>query len=158
MKFLKIRIKRGNPKKGEHQMVYPDIYDASEIQQTLVGGILYSSEIGRGASHEDCILCCSDDELAATYIAEGKGDIVAQSEEEVDAFMNTRWERRNEGEEQVTDSDRILAIQTKSQVGQALSMEDRDALDPDKRTPGINRINKDHNIFFHRFKVDNAKK
>lgn len=157
MKYIKVKIKRGNAKKGEHQMVYPDCYDATEVQQVLVGGILYPNEIGRGASEEDCVMCLSSDELANEYIAESSGDIIELTEIEVDTYMSTRWEMRNESEEKVSDPNRLMAIQLKHQLGKPLTIEDEDALNPDKRTPGINRVNRDHNIFFHRFKVDNEK-
>jgi hypothetical protein len=156
MKYLKIRIRRGDSKKGEHQMVYPDIYDAMEVEQVKVGPILYPNEIGKGASEEDCLICFSDNTTADEYIAQGDGDIIQLTEAEVDEYMNTRWERRNDGEEQVLNPERLLAIQVKLQAGVALSGEDQDVLNPDKRVSGINKINKDHNIFFHRFKVDNA--
>lgn len=157
MKYLKIKVKRGDAKKGEHQMLYPDCYDPMEIQQSLIGGIIYPNEIGKGASEEDCVLCLSDDALADKYVTESNGDIKELSETQVDTFMNTRWERRNDPEERVTDPDRILGIQVKNKLNIALSKEDHDALDPDLRVPGINRVNKDHNIFRHRFKVDNKK-
>ena len=136
-------------------MVYPDCYDAMEIEQALVGGILYPNEIGRGANEEDCVVCLSDDALAAEYVAESGGDITELSEAQVDNYMSTRWERLNDPEEKVTDPDRIVAIQLRHQLGKPLTTEDEAAIDPDKRTQGINRMNKDHNLFLHRFKIDN---
>ena len=136
-------------------MVYPDCYDAMEIEQALVGGILYPNEIGRGANEEDCVVCLSDDALAAEYVAESGGDITELSEAQVDNYMSTRWDRRNDPEEKVTDPDRIVAIQLRHQLGKPLTTEDEAAIDPDKRTQGINRMNKDHNLFLHRFKIDN---
>lgn len=156
MKYLKIRIRRGDPRKGEHQMVYPDIYDAMEVERVMIGPILYPNEIGKGADEEDCVICFGDDLVADGYIAQSGGDIVEVSEAEVDTYMATRWERRNDPEERVTDSDRILAILTKKTLNKVQTAEDKKAIDPDKRTPGINRVNKDHNLFFHRFKVDNV--
>jgi hypothetical protein len=158
MKYLKIRIRRGDSRKGEHQMVYPDIYDAMEVEQVKVGPILYPNEIGKGASEEDCLICFGDDTIADEYISQSKGDITQLTEAEVDEYMSTRWERRNDGEEQVTNPERLLAIQVKLQAGVTLSAEDRDVLNPDKRVAGINKINKNHNIFFHRFKADSAPK
>ena len=158
MKYLKVRITRGDVRKGEHQMVYPDVYDAREVEQNKTGPILYPNEIGKGASEEDCVICFGDDAIADEYISQSHGDIVELSEAEVDIYMETRWERRNDGEESVTDPNRIMAIQAKQQAGLGLSAEDMDVLNPDKRISGINRINKDHNIFFHRFKADNAPK
>ena len=155
MKYLKIKIKKGDPKKGEHQMVYPDIYDAMEVEQVKIGPILYPNEIGKGAAEEDCVICFGDDTTANDYISGSAGRIRELSATEVDSYMATRWERRKEAEEQVIDDKRILAILTKKMLGKPQSNEDLDAMDPDKRTPGINRVNKDHNIFFHRFKIDN---
>ena len=155
MKYLKIKIKKGDPKKGEHQMVYPDIYDAMEVEQVKIGPILYPNEIGKGAAEEDCVICFGDDTTANDYISGSAGRIRELSASEVDSYMAARWERRKEAEEQVIDDKRILAILTKKMLGKSQSNEDLDAIDPDKRTPGINRVNKDHNIFFHRFKIDN---
>lgn len=155
MKYLKIKIKKGDPKKGEHQMVYPDIYDAMEVEQVKIGPILYPNEIGKGAAEEDCVICFGDDTIANDYISGSAGRIRELSASEVDSYMAARWERRKEAEEQVIDDKRILAILTKKMLGKSQSNEDLDAIDPDKRTPGINRVNKDHNIFFHRFKIDN---
>jgi len=93
--------------------------------------------------------------LAAEYVAESGGDMTGLSEAQVDNYMSTRWERRNDPEEKVADPDRLMAIQLKNQLGISLTKEDSDAIDPDKRTPGINRMNKDHNLFLHRFKIDN---
>ena len=136
-------------------MVYPECYDAQEVEHAKMGPILYPNEMGHGAAEEDCLICLGDDAIADEYIAQGKGDIVELLEAGVDEYMLTRWENRNSGTERVTDNDKLLAIQVKLQAGIALSAEDHDALNPDKRTTGINRINMDHNIFFHRFKADN---
>ena len=157
MKYLLIRIKRGDIRKSEHQMVYPDIYDAMEVEQVKIGPILYSNEIGHGADKEDCIICFGNEEVANQYVTLGDGAITELTTAEVDEYMLTRWERRNDGEEQITNSNRLLAIQVKLQVGMTLSTEDQDALNPDKRVSGINKINRDHNVFFHRFKVDNKR-
>jgi len=158
MKYLKIKIKRGDARKGEHQMIYPDCYDAIGIEHALIGGILYPNEIGKGSNEEDCVVCLSDDALADDYIAQSGGDIVELTEIQVDKYMSTRWEQRNDPEEKVADPDRLAAIQLKNQLGIPLTAEDEAALDPDKRVLGINRVNKDHNLFVHRFKVDNEEK
>jgi hypothetical protein len=155
MKYLKIKIKKGDPKKGEHQMIYPDVYDAMEVEQVKIGPILYPNEIGKGAAEEDCVICVGNDIVAEEYISGSAGAITELSVAEVDVFVATRWERRKEAEEQVLDAKRILAILTKKMLGKPQSKEDQDAMNPDKRTPGINRVNKDHNVFFHRFKADN---
>jgi hypothetical protein len=156
MKYLKIRIMRGDPKKGEHQMVYPEVYDAMEVEEVKIGPIMYPNEIGKGADKEDCVICFSDDSIANSYIADGAGAIVELTELQVDVYMRTYWEGRHNPREQVTDPDRILAILTKKTLNNLQTQEDRDAIDPDKRTPGINRMNKDHNRFFHRFVIDNV--
>lgn len=155
MKYVQIRIRQGDPKKGEHQMMYPDVYDAMEVEQVKIGSILYPGEIGKGAEEEDCVICFGDDLIADDYISLGGEDIIELSEVDVDTFMATRWEGRNDPEERVTDPDRILAILTKKSLNKPQTNEDKDAIDPDKRVPGINRVNKDHNRFFHRFVIDN---
>ena len=137
MKYLKIRIRRGNIKAGEHQMKYPDVYDAMEVEEIKIGPIMYPNEIGKGAEEEDCVICFGDDVIA-------------------DDYMATRWEGRANPEEAVIDSDRILAILTKKMLNSPQTNEDKDAMDPDKRVPGINRMNRNHNRFFHRFVIDNV--
>jgi hypothetical protein len=158
MKYLKIKIKRGDPRKGENQMMYPACYDAMEVELVKIGPILYPDEIGRGATEEDCVICFGDNKIAAEYVRDGGSDIVELTEAAVDSYMSTRWERRKDAEEQVTDEPRILSILTKKTLNMPLSTEDLDAINPDKRTPGVNRANKDHNRFFHHFKVDNNAK
>jgi len=136
-------------------MVYPAVYDAQEVEALKIGPILYPGEIGKGAGFEHCIICLSDDVVAQEYINASNGDIIELTAAQVDAYMAERWEGRHNPEEAVTHSDRIQAIIAKTGAGIALSDEDRAALDPDNRMLGVNRRNKDHNIFFHRFKVDN---
>lgn len=156
MKYLKIRITLGDRKKGEPQMVYPSVYDATEVEQVKIGPIFYPNEIGKGSDEEDCVICFSDDLLAEDYISMSGGDITEQTEAQVDTYMATRWEGRNGSEELVTDPDRMLAILAKKTLNKQHTNEDKDSIDPDKRTPGINRVNKDHNRFFHRFVIDNV--
>lgn len=156
MKYLQIRIKRGDSNKGENQMVYPAIYDANEVEGVMIGSILYTGEIGKGADEEDCMLCVGDDFIADDYIAAGGGDIVEVTEAEVDTFMVTRWEGRNDAEEQVIDINKILSVMMKKTLNISRTTEDLDAINPDKRTPGINRINKNHNRFFHKYVADNV--
>lgn len=156
MKYLQIRIKRGDPSKGEHQMVYPNVYDAQEVEEVKIGPIMYPNEIGKGADEEHCVICFGNDIVASDYISLGGSDILELTEAEVDTYMNTHWEGRNDPEEKVTDVDRIIACLTKKTLNKAQTNEDKDAIDPDKRTPGINRVNKNHNRFFHRYTVDNV--
>lgn len=156
MKYIKIKIKRGDAQKGENQMVYPDCYDAMEVERVKIGPILYPGEIGKGADEEDCIVCFSDDFVADDYIAGGGGDIVEVTEAAVDTFMATRWEGRNEAEEQIIDINKILSIMMKKTLNIQRTTEDLDAIDPDKRTPGINRVNRNHNRFFHKYVADNV--
>ncbi|MBE9594267.1 MAG: hypothetical protein IMF19_12415 [Proteobacteria bacterium] len=137
-------------------MMYPGVYDAQEVEQVKMGPILYPNEIGKGADEEDCVICFGDDIIADNYISLSEGDIVELSEAEVDKYTATRWEGRNEPEEKVIDPDKILAILAKKMLNKPQTDEDKDAIDPDKRTPGINRMNKDHNLFFHRFTIDNV--
>ena len=156
MKYLKIHIRSGDLKKGEHQMMYPDVYDAQEVEQVKIGPILYPNEIGKGAEEEDCVICFSDDIIANDYISLSGGEITELSAIDVDTYMTTRWEGRNDCNEKVIDIDRLLAIQVKKSLAIKLTAEDDSAMDPNNRVPGINIVNKDHNIFFHRFKVDNT--
>jgi len=127
-----------------------------EVEQVKIGPILYPNEIGKGATEEDCVICFNDDEIADEYLKNGESNITELTEAQVDEYMRTRWERRNDPEEKVVDIDRIMAIQLKKQLNIALTVEDMAAIDPDNRVPGINRKNKDHNFFFHRFKADNS--
>lgn len=153
--YLKIRIRRGDPAKGENQMVYPDVYDAREVDAAKQGPILYPGEIGKGASEEHCVVCFHNAEVAKEYLKDK--DITKLTKIQVNKFMRERWTGRKDPEERVMDPNRLTAIVAKQNAGMKLSQEDQDALDPDKRVPGINRVNKDSNIFEHRFKADNKR-
>ena len=124
MKYLKIHIRSGDLKKGEHQMMYPDVYDAQEVEQVKIGPILYPNEIGKGAEEEDCVICFSDDIIANDYISLSGGEITELSAIDVDTYMTTRWEGRNDCNEKVIDIDRLLAIQVKKSLAIKLTAED----------------------------------
>lgn len=151
MKYLKVKLVKGDHNKGEDQLVYPSVWNPYEVDRVKIGPILYSGMIGdEGKNVEYILVCFKDDDVADRYIRESNGDIIEVSEKVADAFVGYRWEGRNMPDEVVTDVNRLIAILVKKLVGMELTPDDMNAIDPDKPTPGINRIPKDRSIFTKR--------
>lgn len=144
MKLLSVRIRRGDFRKGEPQLVYPERYDAVEVElegmsaPSLAGhaSIGMSGDIGRGATEEFCIIALPDT-LADEYALDPDMEII--SETEADTLME-EWRVKNGiPEERITDENRFRMIEAKQKAGIQLSQEDLDALDPEKPVKGINK-------------------
>lgn len=140
MRIVKVRIRRGGV--GEDMMVYPDVYNAQEVDRSGLGpcGIngtgAYSGGIGRGQDHEFCLVLL-DDKVADKYLKDS--DIVEVTGTEADTLME-QWRIDNdESEEVILDPARLQAITAKQAAGIALTQEDHDALDPAKAVKGINK-------------------
>jgi len=140
MKVVKVRIRRGNV--GENQMVYPQRYNAEEVDRNGLGPLnvnqtgAYSGHIGRGGAEEWCIILLADT-LAADYAKDKDMEIITSRK--ADALME-QWRIDNdESDEVVRDPERINAIAVKQAARIALTAEDLRALDPDDSIPGINK-------------------
>jgi hypothetical protein len=134
MKTVRVHIRRGDPKQGEDQMVYPAGFNAQEVAYRGLGHIAYSGHIGLG-EQEEWTLIMVDDDLATQYDADPDMEIVTEAEADLDI---EDWRvMKNEPLEVVTDPNRIAAINAKVAAGVTLSAEDLLALDPDSPIPGI---------------------
>lgn len=138
MKIVKVRIRRGDPRRGENQMLYPARFNAREVSVRGIGHLPggYSGHIGLGGNEEYTFVGL-DDDLADEYALDPDMEIVDPVDADVE-LENWRV-MRGEPEERVTDVSRIQAISAKQAAGIALSQEDLDALNPDSDVPGINR-------------------
>ena len=140
MKCVKVLIKRGGA--GEEMMVYPNPYNAHEVDRNGVGPLgvnqsgAYSGHIGNGGSQEWCIIIL-DDTLATAYARDPDMEIITSIQ--ADAFMEQWRVEKNESEEVLTNSEVIAAIRAKQTANLNLSVDDQRALDPDDPMPGINK-------------------
>ena len=141
MKLVKVRIRRGDPRKGEPQMVYPSLFDPQEVHARGIGHVHgrygYSGHIGMGGNEEWTIVGV-DDAVATRYATDA--DMAIVTPVEADALIEEWRVFRGDPAEVVTDPQRIQAIATKQAAGLALTDEDREALDPEGDTHGVNRL------------------
>ncbi len=144
MRIVKVRIRRGDHRKGEDAMVYPKRYDPVEVDRyghyaTKLGhpGVTMSGGIGRGEPEEWCLIMLPD-ALAQEYAQDPDMEIIDDATAEA---LMAQWKQDNEvPDEVVTDPARIEAIKAKAAAGIPLSIEDRKALDPaDHTTPGVEK-------------------
>ena len=156
MRIVKVRIRRGGP--GENMMVYPDRYNAQEVDRMGMGpgGFLgissYSGHIGRGGLEEWCLIALPP-HLAYEYARSSDMEIVTVNE--TDDLLEKWRIMKGIPEEVVSDPNRIMAIRAKQEAGIKLSAEDYKALDPEDPIPGITKsvrkigdIAKTYNISF----------
>lgn len=137
MKFVRVRIRRGDRSKGEAPMTYPTRFDPDEVHRHGIGHIAYSGHLAEGGDQEWTIIGL-DDAVADEYATDPDMEIVDAPT--ADADMEAWRIRKGEPAEQVRDPNRLAAIQAKQQAGIALTAEDMEALDPESSVPGINRV------------------
>ena len=143
MKYVLITTRLGAV--NEDQIQYPAVYDAVEVDRSRLGPLIYKGRHDEGDETGE-VLTALKDEVADRYAQDSDVRIVSKA-------VVTTWLKNNpnmaaDPEEQVTDSERLMAIQTKIAAGITLSTEDRDALDPDKPVRGINRRRKNADSYF----------
>lgn len=138
MKFVKVRIRRGDQASGEPQMVYPAMFNPYEVQSSGVGHLHqgYSGHIGFGGSEEWTIIGV-DDAVADRYATDPDMAIVTATQADVE--MESWRLFRGDPAEEIRDPVRIQAIVAKQAVGLALTAEDMAALDPTSPVRGINK-------------------
>lgn len=143
MKLVLVRIRRGDPSKGEPQMVYPARFNAQEVHARgvgHVGGVYgYSGHMALGADEEWTIIGV-DDALADEYDADP--DMMVISEAEADAYFEEWRVLNNRPSVLVRDPERLRMVALKRDMGMELTPEDLAALDPESQVPGVNRIPK----------------
>lgn len=144
MKLVSVRIRRGDYKKGEAQLVYPDRYDPREVDAEGLSavqlggnaGVGMSGDIGRGGTEEFCVIALPD-ALADEYAEDPDMELITETQCDL---LHEDWRKSNGlPEEMVTDEMRLRVIEAKQKAGIALSQEDMDALDPTKPVKGINK-------------------
>lgn len=141
VKIVKVRIRRG----GLHEdlMVYPDRYNAEEVDRYGVGPLnvqqmagAYSGHIGMGGDEEWCLIVLLTS-LAQEYAESPDMEIITAPE--ADALMEEWRIYLGEPEEVILDPGRIAAIRAKQGADIPLTQEDLDALDPEHPARGINK-------------------
>lgn len=143
MKYVLITTRLGAV--NENQIQYPGVYDAVEIDRVRLGPLIYKGRHDEGDATGE-VLTSMKDEAATKYAKDP--DVRIITEAEATMWLQTNPNMAGDPEERVTDSDRLMAIQTKIAAGIPLSTEDSDALDPDKPVRGINRRRKDAQSYF----------
>jgi hypothetical protein len=103
-KVVKVRIHRGDPTRGEHQLEYPDRYHAQEVDQRgqLIGPRLngYSGHIGRGGDEEWCLIVLPD-ELADEYARDTDMEIIPVAKAD---DLRERWAAISHGDIKESDT------------------------------------------------------
>ena len=136
--YLRVTMIRGNKSIGEDAMLYPAIYNPSEVDQNKLGPIVYEGAFSRGEAIEECLIFI-EAAVADRYATNDPRRFAILNEREADTWLGANKQLANQPEERVTDPNRIQAILAKNVSGVALSQEDLYALDPDNPMQGINR-------------------
>lgn len=146
MKTLKMRIKR-EAQDGRTHYEYPvPYYDAHKV----VFGPIYEGSIdtyaaeaqGRNAKDEFIIVGVADADAPQFLDANGKDDgtgfiwsCVEVNDAEAEADGG-KWMPQGE---KIVDQNKVMSILAKIGRGEELTKQEKDALDPDKDEPGINK-------------------
>ncbi len=142
MAFILVTMKLQNiPGK---RMGYPKAYNPSQVLYNPV----YEGAFARGEKEEKCLVCVRD-EVVTEWAADSEGRMEIVTEAQADAWLAANKQIADMAEEQVTDSNRIMAILAKKAADIPLSQDDKDAVDPDKPTKGIRRKKKTCKDFFN---------
>ncbi len=145
MKFVVVTIRNNRDKKGR-RLTYPNLYDADEVHRNFKRTLLYEGGITEFGEDTEEMLMLLLDEVADKYA--GSKDMRIISRADAELFIQNARSLASDPIEQVTDVDRLIAIQTKLAASVALTQEDRDALDPTNPVRGINRKEKTVAGFF----------
>ncbi len=136
MKYILVTMKLQNV--PGHRMGYPSVYNAADVELNKKGPIIYEGAFSRGEDTEQCLLYVQD-ALADRYVAGSRGLIKEVTAVEADAWLAVNKQELAKSVEEITDQGRLIAIQAKKAAGQPLSQEDKDAVNPDHVTKGINK-------------------
>lgn len=136
MKYILVTMKLQNV--AGHRMGYPGVYNAAEVELNKKGPIIYEGAFSRGENTEQCLMYVQD-ALADKYVARSGGLIKVVTDVEADAWLAVNKQETAKPVEEITDQGRLIAIQAKTAAGQVLSQEDKEAVDPDNLTKGINK-------------------
>ncbi len=136
MKFIIVTIKR-NTTRGEPTMQYPAMYDRQVVKDEAVGPIIYNGGMSiNGLDESECLLLVPD-RIANAW--EADPDIRIADKAAADLWIGTGNAQEDaKPSEEVTDDQRLRAIDTKIAAGVTLSASDLNALDPTNPERGIN--------------------
>jgi len=120
-------------------MVYPDVYDAIEVERNKKGPIVYEGALSFGEDTEECLIYLKGI-VADAYALHADISIITEAQADVWLAANRQLQRLPET--RITDADRLTTIALKQQLGEEFDEEDLQALDPDEPMRGINRVPK----------------
>jgi len=147
MKFLKMTIQR---RKIENKTRYgypTPHYEASKTKVLLYeGGLDSNAQVARDRNKDDeyILIGVDDGDLAQFLKANGyEKDGFTYGAEEIDlAAMKSIGDAYTGQSTKITDENKVIQICAKAALGQALSQEEKDALDPEKDASGIVKTKK----------------
>ncbi len=133
MKFILVTIKAGGDT-DKNPMVWPKIWNAQHVQRNKIGPTILDGGIRRGGATAEALLHVTN-RLAEAYTIDD--DIREMTQAEAEAWILANPQVQGRPDEEVTDANRLTAIIAKKAAGQALSQEDKDAVNPDNSTAGV---------------------
>lgn len=151
MRVVKVRIRRGdmsiNPSTGkprEPMMVYPDAYNAEEVDR-YGGGVnrlnmaqvAYSGEIGREGGGEEYLFIALPDDIAERYAQDP--DMMVVTSTVADVEMEQARINNNVPEQVISAPEQVKLLQEKQAAKIPLTQGELDILDPTKPVKGINK-------------------
>lgn len=159
MKWLLVLIVRGT-QPGDPVMLRPPPWDSEEVQRWGHHGAVRDGGLARGQDVEEELVLISDT-IANSYTAENPTHYRILTDFEADKWCERAAALRGEPAVAITDPDRIRLTETKMRAAALaaegklanlevppVTQEDLDALDPDRPTPGVNRIVRKASTYF----------
>lgn len=135
MKLIKMKIKR-NQTAERTRYVYPKGYDATKVRFGPVYESFlpenYDEVVARGNTDEFILIGVSDAD-APGFLADPDAKELTYEEA---AALGGAWTKQIE---KITDPGKVIAIAAKVVKGEALTQEEKEALDPDSPVSGINK-------------------
>ena len=145
-RIVKVRIRAGNVRMGETQMIYPAVWHPEEVD--MQGGctmlnpneidVCMTGDIGRGGS-EQWLIVALPVALALAYAEDP--DIAIIDSIEADTIMETARVGNNQPLERVRNADAVNVIREKQKVNPnvVLTADEESVLNPDNPMKGINK-------------------
>jgi len=134
--FVLITIKR-NRVPGQPRFQYPAVYNAAEVQEAKRGPLVYDSHLEDDDEETTGLLVYLDSAVAERYASDPGCKKLTQ--DEASAWLGSCRRHNAQPVEVVTNASRLQAILAKQAAGVKLSTEDKDAVNPAKSVPGIER-------------------
>ena len=131
MKAFEVRLKKDRSTPHECHFEWPEWWGEVCAQIDVVA---YEDSHTRGFVEEGAVCVC-DDDVWSTILNKNDARVVELDEVEANA-KGRAWRPQVE---RITDEKAVLSILAKQARGEDLTKADRDALDPDSETSGVNR-------------------